>query len=297
LSIEQEKAEGPDDDRIRNAKRQVDRDNIILGRELYIAFSTGAYKTDGFTPFEDYSLSRGVDPRRSRLLRRQFVKFSKELGVPFERMLTVGYGRLKIIAPVINRGNKDLWLSRAEILDHLALSRKVGKCKLAKKKKKVKRKLIKHETGARDRRYSPEDAAALIAGITDDRLKPSADGETIISDDVVYARTIYLIGDQNTVFDTAINNMEQRTGSTKMGYLLTSALEEQLAHEATRGLKDDGRMHYFMEVLERRYKGRLIWVKDKKVAAELAEQVKLAEEVVARKQKEKEDKKNAPDQA
>ena len=58
--------------------------------------------------------------------------------------------------------------------------------------------------------------------------------------------TLYLIGDQHKVFETAIENMERRTGSDKIGYLLTSALLEFLAHEATRGISDDKKMEYFM---------------------------------------------------
>ena len=100
----------------------------------------------------------------------------------------------------------------------------------------------------------------------------------------VYVKKIYLIGDQNTVFETAIENMERRTGSHKIGYLLTSALMEFLAHEATRGIKDDGRMRYFMNILQRRYKGKLLWIKDKKVAAEME---RLLEEAEANVQKEK----------
>ena len=280
---DQEKIERPSDDRIQDAKRQVDRDNLILGRELFIAFSSGKYKEGGFTSFEDYAISRGIDPWRARRLRRIFKKYSQDIGVPFERMLSVGHERLKAIESVIDRGNKDLWLSRAETLDFPDLMKKIGESKPA-KKPRAKRKVIKHEAGSRGRTYAPEDAAALIAGIADERLLPSADGESVTSDNVVHARTIYLIGDQNTVFDTAIGNMEQRTGSTKQGYLLTSCLEEQLAHEATRSLKNDGRMRYFMEILERRYKGHLIWVKDKKVAAKLAEQVREAERAVQEEQ-------------
>jgi hypothetical protein len=287
LSSEQDTTEHPDDDRIKDAKRKVDRDNLVLGRELYIAFSTGDFKKDGgFTSFEDYAISRGIDPWRARRLRRIFKKFNKDLGVPFERMLDIGHERLKAIETVVNRGNRDLWLSRAKELEFPDLMRKIGENKPAKKTRE-KRKVIKHEAGSRDKRYTPEDAAALIEGIEDDRLKPSADGKTVVGDEVIYARTIYLIGDQNTVFDTAIGNMERRTGSTKLPYLLTSCLEEQLAHEATRSLNDDGRMHYFMEVLERRYKGKLLWVKDKKVAAKLAEMIKQAEVEVQREQDEK----------
>ena len=95
-------------------------------------------------------------------------------------------------------------------------------------------------------------------------------------------KKIYLIGDQNTVFETAIENMERRTGSQKIGYLLTSALMEFLAHEATRGIKDDGRMRYFMNILERRYKGKLLWIQDKRVAAEMKRLLAEAEENVQR---------------
>ena len=276
MSGDEPKNSQPSEDhtRIQNAKRAVDRDYLVLGRELYIAFSTGKYKEDGFSSFDDYAIDQGVEPGRAKRLRRVFKKFSKDLGISFDRMLTLGYERLKAVEPVINRGNKELWLYRASDLDYPALIAEVKRHK----KPARRRREVKQAAGSQQSIYQPEDAASLIAKITDDRLKPSADGKSITDDDVVYIKTIYLIGDQNQVFETAIENMEQRTGSTKISYLLTSALQEFLAHEALRGIKDDKRMHYFMKILERRYKGRLLWVKDKKVATKLEAMIRQAEE-------------------
>lgn len=262
-------------DHIGAARRAVDRDYLILGRELYLAFETGAYKVNGVVSFDSYAASKGVDPGRAKRFRRVFKKFSKDLGVSFERMLDLGYEKLKAIEPVINRGNRELWLHKAansnysELVDAVKVHKPVRK-----RRTEVKQTLANKDV------FEPEDTPELIKLIGDDRLKPSADGAAISSDAYVFVRKIYLVAEQNLVFDTAIENMERRTGSTKQGYLLTSALEEFLAHEATRSLKDDGRMHYFMGVLERRYKGKLLWVRDPKVAAKLADLMKEAKELV-----------------
>jgi len=283
----------PDDAvRIRDAKQAIDRDYLILGRELYVAFSSGKYKEDGHESFEDYAIAVGVEPGRAKRLRRVFKKFSQEIGVSFERMLDVGYERLKAIEPVINRSNKDLWMNRAKTLRFSELTKEVKANKVPRRRRKE----IKQSPGSMLHGiFQPESAASLIAKIEDDRLKPSADGTVVTDDDIVFVKTLYLVGeDQNRVFETAIENMERRTGSTKVGYLLVSALQEFLALEATRGIKDDKRMRYYMNILERRYKGRLLWVRDKKVAARLAELIGEAEAEV---EAEKESDPESPDQA
>jgi hypothetical protein len=276
LNIEKSKDSQNDEDqtRIQDAKKAVDRDYLILGRELYVAFSTGKYKEDGFSSFDEYAIAQGVDPGRAKRLRRVFKKFSKDLGISFTRMLSLGYERLKVVEPVINRANKEMWLRAAATLDYPTL---VANVKIHKKPRRRRRE-VKQTPGSLPSVYQPEDAADLVSKISDERYKPSIDGKSITDDDVVFVKTIYLIGDQKQVFETALENIERRTGSTKIGYLLTSALQEFLAHEALRGIKDDKRMRYYMNILERRYKGQLIWVKDKKIAAKLEKMVNKAEE-------------------
>jgi len=276
LNEQQGNSPDSDDDRIREAKKAVDREYLNLGRELYVAFSSGAYKTEGFSSFDDYAISRGVEAGRANRLRRVFKKFSKDLGIPFSLLLELGYERVKAVERVITRENRDIWLKRAADMTYPELV----KCVKANKDPSKRRTVIKQTFAPHSGIYQPEDAAKLIASIQDERLKPSADGSLVTSDDFVYVKKIFLIGDQNTVFETAIENMERRTGSHKIGYLLTSALMEFLAHEATRGIKDDGRMRYFMNILERRYGGKLLWVEDKKVAANLAAMIEKATEEV-----------------
>jgi len=266
-----------EDDRIRDARRAVDRDYLILGRELYLAFETGSYKDNGVVSFDAYATSRGVDPGRAKRFRRLFKKFSKDLGFSFDVMLSLGYEKLKAIEPVINRGNRSLWLHKANTMDYAKLMEDVKFHKPPPRRRKVVNQTLTNKSV-----FEPAATAELIKTIGDDRLKPSADGDAVSSDAFVHVRKIYLVAEQNLVFDTAVEAMERRTGSTKVGYLLTSCLEEQLAHEATRGLKDDGRMRYFMGVLERRYKGKLLWVNDKRVAAKLAELIEQAEKEVAK---------------
>lgn len=274
----------PVGDPIADAKLAVDRDYLLLGRELFVAFSTGRYRED-FETFDDFAASKGVDPGRARRLRRVFKLFSKDLGVSFQRLESLGYERAIAIMPVITQNNREEWLQKASTMDYVSLVKEVKAKKLTKKRRKIVREPTVSQT------YQPEDAARLIASITDDKLKPSADGKTdIAGDDVVHQKVIYLIGDQNNVFEAALENIERRTGSSKSGYQLTCALMEFLAHEATRGLSDDDRMTYYMSVLERRYGGKLLWMQDKKVAAEAAA---MLQEAAARVEAEKEAKVSA----
>lgn len=265
-------------DPIADAKAAVDREYLRLGRELYVAFSTGRYREEGIESFDEYAASKGVDPGRARRLRRVFKTFSKDLGVPFPRLEAIGYERAIAIMPVIDRSNRELWLQKAATMDYVELVKEVK----AKKPPRKRRQVVKDVAGSHRQAYSPEDSSKVLASITDERLKPSADGKTDVSgDDVVFQKVIYLIGDQNNIFEAAIENVERRTGSSKVGYLLTCALMEFLYHEATRGLDDDGRMHYYMGLLERRYGGKVLWIKDKNIAAEAAALLQQAAESVA----------------
>jgi hypothetical protein len=124
----------------------------------------------------------------------------------------------------------------------------------------------------------------LAASLAPPQVRPSTDGKTDATDDIVYEKTLYLVGDQNTVFEAALESVERRTGSDKVGYLLTCALMEFLAIEAVKDTKDDDRMKYFMSILESRYGGRLMWVKSKKVAEKLNELIEQAESSVGGKQ-------------
>lgn len=270
-----------EDDHIQDARKAVDRDYLILGRELYMAFESGSYKDDGETiSFDEYVAKKGIDPGRAKRFRRVFKKFSKDLGVSFDQMLELGYEKLKAIESVIRRNNRNLWLYKAKDLTYAELLEEVKKHKPQRRKRKEVKQSLENKN-----KFDPEETPELLKTIGDDRLKPSADGEIVADDNHVFVRKLYLVAEQNQVFDTAIENMERRTGSTKVGYLLTSALEEFLAHEATRSLKDDGRLHYFMGVLERRYKTKLFSIKDKKVAQKLAELLRQAEEDVEREQR------------
>lgn len=264
-------------DPIADAKLAVDRDYLRLGRELYVAFCSGRYQ-ETFESFDAFAASKGVDPGRAKRLRRVFKLFSKDLGVSFQRLESLGYERAIAIMPVITKGNKEEWLTKAATMDYVALVNEVKAKKIPKRRRQV----VKDVVGVLKQTYAPEDASKLIASITDDRLKPSADGKSdLTGDDVVYQKIIYLIGDQNNVFEAALDNIERRTGSSKVGYQLTCALMEFLAHEATRGTSDDERMHYYMSLLERRYGGKLLWMKDKKVAAEAAAMLQAANEKLA----------------
>lgn len=262
-------------DPVTEARVAVDRNYLNLGRELYVAFETGRYR-EKFETFESYAASKGVDPWRAKRLRRVFQLFSKDLGVSFQRLEQLGYERAIAIMPVITSANKEEWLGKAETMDYVALVNEVKA-----KKPPGKRRVVKSATGEVKQTYSPENPQKLIDSIKDARLKPSTDGQTDANDDVVYEKTLYLIGDQNKVFEAALECVERKTGSTKVGYLLTCALLEFLAHSATHGSSDDERMQYFMGVLERRYGGKLLWMQDKKAAAEAAAALKEATDRIA----------------
>jgi len=266
------------EDRLDAAKRVVDRAYLEFGRELYLEFSSDRFRDRGYKSFDDYARSKGIDPGRARRLRRVFKIFQRDLGVPYERIAAIGYESVTAVIPVITRANKEDWLKKAAELPYDQLIKLVNMRKPSRKKRQV----IVSTPGSQPQSYQPEGSAKMAASLAPPQVRPSADGKTdATDDDIVYEKTLYLVGDQNTVFETALENVERRTGSDKVGYLLTCALMEFLAIEAVKDTKDDGRMKYFMSILEGRYGGQLMWVKDKKVARKLSELIEQAESSTA----------------
>lgn len=267
--------DGQPEDRLDAAKRIVDRAYLEFGRELYLEFNTDRFRDRGYKSFDDYARHKGIDPGRARRLRRVFKIFQRDLGVPYERIAAIGYESATAIIPVITKANKEDWLKKAADLSYSELIKLVDMRRPPKKKRQV----VVSTPGSQPQSYKPEGSAKLAARLAPPQVRPSVDGKTeaVGDDDIVYEKTLYLVGDQNSVFETALESVERRTGSDKVGYLLTCALMEFLAIEAVKDTKDDGRMKYFMSILESRYGGRLMWVKDKKVAESLNELIERAE--------------------
>ena len=264
------------EDRFTAAKKLADRANLEFGRELFTEFRDRVYKEKGFKSFDEYARHRGVEPWRAKRLRGVF-KAIMELGIPHDAIAELGYDKAVAILPVLERGSKDHWLRRAAELSYDALLQEVA----AKKPPRKRRQVIDSKPGDQPQFYIPEDKIKLAAQLPPDAVKPSADGQTAVSDDeLVYRKTLWLVGSQNTVFEAMLDYLERETGSDKAGYLLTLALTWFLTNRPEKGKTDEESMKLGMEHLERRHGGRLMWVRNEKVAAELSRLIKQAEENV-----------------
>lgn len=265
----------PPDEQFQSARERLDRDYLVIGRELFLAFSSGRYRKDGYESFDDYVRRKcGMDPGRARRLRRVFKVFQRDLGVPAARLHAIGYERASLLLPVIRRENAEIWLARAESMPYDDLAKQVK----AEKKPRKKRQVVVQPPGTDPQSYEPEDPKTLAVSLLDEKQKPSIDGvHPTGQDEVVYEKTFYLVGDQAKVVETALEEVERQTGSSKPGYLLSCALIEFLANRGTREVGDDGRLKYWLNLLEQRYGGKLLWIRDDEVAEQLASMVHKAE--------------------
>lgn len=255
--------------RINREKRRLESGYLELGRDLYVVFSRGLYKDAGFPTFDDWCRAEGIEPGKARRLRRVFKAFQRDLNLPLSKVAEVGYSNACLIMPVINASNADDWIAKAKTLKHLELK------KLVDQVRPKKRRVVVEAPGDQPQFYTPN--AKLASELVDEKHRPSTDGQTVSPEEVVYEKTFYLVGEQVRVLETTLEVMERRTGSSKMGYLLTSALLEFLAKGVSSETKEDGQIAYFMALLEQRYGGRVLWIKDKKVAEKLRELIGQAE--------------------
>lgn len=256
--------------RINREKRRLETGYLELGRDLYVVFSRGLYKDAGFNTFDDWCRAEGIEPGKARRLRRVFKAFQRDLNLPIHKVAEVGYSNACLILPVINASNADDWLAKARTMKYLDLKKLVDQVKPRRK-----RQVIAVAPGDQPQFYKP--SANLASELVDEKHRPSKDGLTVSDDEVVYEKTFYLVGEQVRVLETALEVMERRTGSSKMGYLLTSALLEFLAKGVSNDAKDDGQIAFYMSLLEQRYGGKLLWIKDKKIAGKMLELLKEAE--------------------
>lgn len=254
--------------RIMVSKERLDQEYLEIGRDLYIAFSLGKHKEWGYNRFDDYvKCEMGMEPGKARRMRRVFKVLQKDLSIPTSTIKQIGYSRASLILPVIDRTNCSHWVDKACNLSYDDLEKLVKASKNTKKKRKV----VQSPPGSNPQSYQPEH---LATSLVDERHKPSSDGKTnATDDDTIYEKTLYLVGDQADVFETAIEEMERETGSSKAGYLITCALLEFLAHRSTKERGKDGRIKYWMSILEKRYGGKLFWLKNDKAAKELQKAV------------------------
>lgn len=258
--------------RISLEKKRLETGYLELGRDLYVIFATEKYKDRGSNTFDEWCREEGIEPGKARRLRRVFKVFQRDLRIPIDRVKKVGYTNAVTILPVIKAHNVDDWLDKAEKLSYRDLK------KLVDEVRPRRRKPIVSPPGSQPQSYTPEPASKLAASLVDAKHQPSRDGMAGIEpEEPVYEKTFYLVGDQVRVLETTLELMERRTGSSRMGYLLSCALLEFLAKTASADAKDDGQIAYFMALLEQRYGGRVMWIKDKRVAERLNELLKQAE--------------------
>lgn len=264
------------EDKFTAAKKLADRANLEFGNQLYTEFQDRKYKELGFKSFDAYARHRGVEPWRAKRLRGVFGAIS-QLGIPIDRISEIGYDKAIAILPVLENGTKDYWLKRAAESSYDALLQEVA----AKKPPRKKRTVIDSNPGDQPQYYIPEDKIKLASQLPPDTAKPSVDGKTDVTDDeLVYRKSLWLVGSQNTVFETVLDYLERETGSEKPGYLITLALMWFLGNRPEKGKTDEESMKLGMDHLERRHGGRLMWVRNEKVAEELTRLIKQAEENV-----------------
>lgn len=256
-------------ERIEENVQRFEEGYLELGRDLYIVFKLGKHKDMGFTSFDDYAESRNIEPGRARRLRRVFKVFQKDLKTPSDIMRKIGFTKASALVPIIKPENAKDWISKALELSYSELKKLISD-----RKKKNKRKIVVSPPGSKKQAYSPENGVKLASSLVDEKHRPSTDGKTAPHDDaIIYEKTVYLVDSQNDVFETAIEEVERETGSTKTGYLLTCALLEFLAHRSTKHRGKDGRLNYWISVLEHRYGVRLVCIKDDKTAKELQKMI------------------------
>lgn len=266
------------EERLLEGKKTLDDAYLRHGQELFKAFAVDNYKELGFKTHDAWLDHLGIDTDKARRFRRVFKVFQKDIGVPVTRLLKIGYTNLSAIIPVVehDKQHAEDWLSKAETLPTRDLKALVEQMKPPSKRRKV----VVEVPGTQKFTYKPGETviAPPDPKLAKAKLKPSKDGKTDApKEETIYKKTFYLIDDQNTILETALEVMERKTGSPKVGYLLSLILLEWLAINATKDTTDEGNRKFALAMLEQRYKGKALWIKNLDLVAKLQELLNKAE--------------------
>lgn len=121
---------------VQDLARKVDKGYMDLARLLYTVWDTPldgdreagpVYKSWGYTSFDDYVQGDlGIDPKRAQRLKRIWYRIEVELGSEIDqetkdRLLDLGFAKVRELIRVINGGNAKEWVGKAEELSHSKL--------------------------------------------------------------------------------------------------------------------------------------------------------------------------------
>ena len=91
---------------------------LKLGKELYEFENDRCYTTLGYASFNSYLADPDVDisPRTAYRLKAVYKKYILEMSLPPEAVASIGYTKLSMIAPQVDKDNVDEWIAKAETL-------------------------------------------------------------------------------------------------------------------------------------------------------------------------------------
>jgi len=259
-------------------KKELDDAYLRYGQKLFKAFALHNYKELGFKTYDEWLDHLGIDADRARRLRRIFKVFQKDVGVPTSRLLKIGFTNLSVILPIVehDKTKAEDWLHKAETLTTKNLEALVDQLKPPAKRRRV----VIEVPGTQSFRYKPGETPIVPPDpkLAKAKIKPSKDGQTDApKEETVYKKTFYFIDEQNMVLETALETMERKSGSIKVGYLLSLILLEWLANSGAKDTTDDENRRFVTAMLEQRYKGKMLWIKNLKLATKLKELLDKAE--------------------
>jgi len=244
-------------ERISAIVARINSDYLRLGREVYLVLHRRLFLKWGYSSFEECMSSKfGISRERAEQVRRVWAKFVKELRIPYESLDGIGFGKARLLLPIVNDSNVRGLIDKAraaptirELRDEVDLIR--GKRKAVVQAKETSPQVAETEI----RPAGPEEASR----------DPGPPGRSVI---VVPPErptkvTFNLYPNQREIIDAAIRYVQTEKRSD-----IEMAPNEALAHVATGFLADrltrdqrpNAQLRFYLYWFERVFGGKFIWI-------------------------------------
>lgn len=266
-------------DRVRMCKAIVDQNYLQMGCDLWRIKTKRWYINDklGIETWRDYLDSINEDPKRAQRLIRVWSCLVQKAGIPMTKLLDIGYSKASLLATLVS-GKAGNLLSSANADHWTDLARNSGYSYLEAKVKEEKDYALGITTdvtvtnSAEETSENESEESSEVEEGEDPTAAPESKKKPeVVVESPPEKMTFVLFRDQARDIEEALIHIGGEAKSEKPGHLLHTMALFYMAQNMGEKSVGEGRPKYLLNVFEKTFGGRVLWVKDSKQAQKMAE--------------------------
>lgn len=257
-------------------KVQVDLAYLRLGRNLFLIEHNKWYVGYGFSTYGRFLTEHlGMSPKRAQRLKRVWKQLVRVVGVRHDELVGLGYSKASLLATLVNgkagqlldRKNASSWIGDAKSMSYGALEKHISEVKAIRMGSVAKSDPVVKVPDPMDYEEEPQESKW-----EDDPTAPPKkpqrrrDLEVEVIDVEPKKRSFFLFPGQEDILDEALLEAGRMGNTDKPGAQLEYVAQGYLSNRMGEKEPGDGRPRFWMNIFEKMFGGRLVWVKDDEAA-------------------------------